>query len=197
MLWVFASGKDITPVAETGVGTVEGYIKSIGNSSTFPRDLVNNDDIKTAFYVLGESVSARLREAGFEARTVQIHVRPNDLSSFDRQAKLNHPTFVTGELVDTAMKLFVKNYPWHTPLRSIGIRGADLLPIGRAVQLSFFDDMVQLEKRMKWEYAIDYIRNRFGYFSIQRGYLMQDKHLSNLDAKKDNTIHPIGYQYVI
>ncbi len=41
--------------------------------------------------------------------------------------------------------------------------------------------------------AVDSIRNRFGSFSIQRGILLKDKVLSNIDAKEDHTIHPKGY----
>lgn len=43
-----------------------GIIKSIGNSTTPPRDLVHNKDVKMTFWVLAESVAARLREHGFK-----------------------------------------------------------------------------------------------------------------------------------
>lgn len=192
MIWLFASGNDQTPVSNTGE---EGMIKSIGNSSTFPRDLTTTEDVKMAFYVLAESVAARLREHGFECQTVQIQLRGNDLISFERQMKLDRPTFITGDLVAAAMQLFTKNYHWPRPLRSIGIRGADLSPDGSVAQLSFFEDEKQRDKRIRLEYAIDHIRNRYGYFSLQRGLLLQDKLLTRLDAKKENVIFPVGYQH--
>ena len=191
MLWTFAVGNDTTPVSLLGA---EPTMKSIGNSSTFPRDLTDVDDVKMAFFVLAESVAARLRENGFEAGTVQIHLRGNDLSSFERQMKLRRPTFITGELVDAAMHLFSKNYFWQRPLRSVGIRGCDLVPIGNAVQLSLFEDEAKRDQRIRLEYAIDFIRERWGYFSLQRGLMLEDRKLTALDAKRDNTIHPIGYQ---
>jgi len=192
MIWTFASGLDLTPVHDSG----NGGMKSIGNSSTFPRDLVNDDDVKMAFYVLAESVAARLRENGFEAGNVQIYLRGNDLSSFERQIKLQRPTFITSELVNTAMFLFEQNYHWQRPLRSLGIRGTDLKPIGSAAQVSLFVNEAQRDRLIKKEYALDYMRRRFGYFSVQRGILLGDKHLADLDAKKDNVIHPVGYQYM-
>lgn len=193
MLWVFASGSDNTPVIPMGE---EAVIKSVGNSSTFPRDLVNDEDVKMAFYVLGESVSSRLRENGFECRTVQISLRGNDLFSFERQMKLERPTNLADELVPAAMRLFTKNYTWQRPLRSIGIRGTDLIPAGSTQQLSLFVDEQKRDKVIRLENATDYIRDRFGYFSLQRAILLQDRSLTGLDAKKENIIHPVGYTYV-
>lgn len=192
MLWIFASGNDTTPVADTGE---EGMIKSIGNSSTFPRDLIDNENVKMAFYVLGESVAARLRENGFEVGTVQIHLRGSDLVSFERQMKLDRPTFISSELVDAAMRLFTRHYTWQRPLRSVGIRGTDLVPIGSRRQLSLFENEAQRDRRIRLEYATDYIRGRYGYFSLRRSSMLRDLSLTQLDAKKDNVIHPIGYQY--
>ena len=193
MLYTFASGNDITPVALTGESI---GMETIGNSNTFPRDLIDNGDVRMAFWVLAESVAARLRENGFEAGTVKIYLRSNDLSSFERQMKLERPTFISGELVDAAMYLFTKKYYWQRPLRSLGIRACELLPIGSAAQMSLFEDEVKRDKRIRLEYATDFIRNRYGYFSLQRGVLLEDRKLTSLDAKKDNIIHPVGYQYV-
>ena len=50
----------------------ESVFKSVGNSNTFCRDLVDDEDVKMAFYVLAEGVGARLRENGFDCKTLQI-----------------------------------------------------------------------------------------------------------------------------
>lgn len=59
MLWCFANGLDTSPVSNIGA---KSLIHSIGNSTTAPRDLVTDEDIKITLYVLCESVSARMRE---------------------------------------------------------------------------------------------------------------------------------------
>lgn len=41
--------------------------------------------------------------------------------------------------------------------------------------------------------AIDEIRRRFGFYSIQRGLMFQDKNLSAVNAKEDHNVHPIAY----
>ncbi len=63
MLSVFARGEDQTPVNDLGV---EAPIKSVGNSTTTPRDLVDDEDVRLVLYLLAESVSERLREISGE-----------------------------------------------------------------------------------------------------------------------------------
>ena len=76
ILYWFANGLDNTPVMAVGD---ESIIKSIGNSTTTPRDLMNELDAKIVFYMLAESVAERIRDHGFLAKTVQISVRDNGL----------------------------------------------------------------------------------------------------------------------
>ena len=59
VLWQFANGLDTSPVSNIGA---KSLIKTVGNSTTAPRDLVTDEDIKITLMVLSESVSARLRE---------------------------------------------------------------------------------------------------------------------------------------
>jgi DNA polymerase-4 len=190
-LWVMAAGLDRTTVAH--VESVND-IKSIGNSNTMPRDLVNDDDVRAAFYMLGESVSERMRENGFEATTLKISVRDNELFSFERQMKLNRPTNLTAEMVPAAMNLFKKHYCWHRPIRSLGIRGADLVPEGAVYQLNLFDDENKRNKLQKLERAVDRIRGQFGQYSIQRAVLLKER-LKGVNANNDNSDAQVFYQY--
>ena len=41
--------------------------------------------------------------------------------------------------------------------------------------------------------AVDDIRRRFGFYSVQRGLMYFDKMLSAVDAKSEHTVHPHGY----
>ncbi|MCL2741665.1 MAG: DNA polymerase IV [Oscillospiraceae bacterium] len=192
MLIVFAAGRDVTPVADSGGS---GVIKSVGNSSTFPRDLSCEEDVKMAFYVLAESVSSRMREGGFECGTVQISLRGSDLFGFERQRRLDRPTNVTSELVPAAMGLLRGGYSWQRPLRSVGIRGADLVPMDGPRQLSLLYDEGRRLRAMRLEDAVDHVRDRFGYFALQRALLLKDRRLTGLDAKKENVIHPVSYTF--
>lgn len=190
ILWTFANGYDTTPVARAGDETI---IKSVGHSTTTPRDLVDEQDASIIYYMLAEAVAERIREGGFLARTVQISLRDNDLFSFERQVKLSNLTCLSSELHDTAMELLRKNYKWGKPLRSIGIRAADLVPASSPQQLTLLEDGVQRERQERLERTVDSLRRRFGYHSICRAVCTMDKTLNNIDAKGEHIIHPVGY----
>ena len=59
MLWMFANGLDTSPVSNIGA---KSLIKSIGNSTTAPLDLITDEDIRITLMVLCESVSSQMRE---------------------------------------------------------------------------------------------------------------------------------------
>ena len=190
VLHAFANGNDPSPVAPLGE---EAIIKSIGNSTTTPRDLTCEEDVNIIFYVLAESVAARMRENGFRAKTVQISLRDTDLFSFERQCKLESPSCLASELHDAGMRLLRDNYRFRKPLRSVGIRGMDLVPIQTAMQLNFFEDPVRREKRERLEVAVDELRRRFGHAAVSRAVTMCDPSLGTINPKDDHTIHPVGY----
>ena len=60
-------------------------------------------------------------------------------------------------------------------------------------QLDMFMDPIAREKQMKMDEVVDTLRRRFGFYSIQRGLMYQDRLLSACDAKADHTVHPHGY----
>ncbi len=168
-------------------------IKSVGNSTTTHRDLETDEDVKIVLYVLAESVAARLRENGFRCRVVEISIRDNELFSFTRQRKIGNATNITEEIAKEAYRLFKENYDWRKPIRSVGVRGADLVNDNYWEQLDLFCDFRMREKQMKADVAVDDIRRRFGFYSIQRGLMYQDRVLSAVNAKDDHTVHPHGY----
>ncbi|MBQ9143181.1 MAG: DNA polymerase IV [Lachnospiraceae bacterium] len=190
ILWSFANGYDDSPVKYEDA---HAPIKSIGNSTTTPRDLVDEQDVKIVLTVLAESVAARLRENGFKCRVVEISVRDNELFSSTRQRKLDHATNVTREIAEEAFRLFQENYNWQKPIRSVGVRGADLVNDNYWEQIDLFSSVEFREKQMKVDEAVDDIRRRFGFYSVQRGLMYFDKMLSAVDAKSEHTVHPHGY----
>ncbi|MDR0987101.1 MAG: DNA polymerase IV [Ruminococcus sp.] len=189
-LHCYANGLDNSPVKP---GDFTPVIKSVGNSTTCPRDLVSDADAHIVLYNLAESVAERMREIGMSAKTVQISLRTNDLHWFERQTSLSRPTMIAAELAEEGMKLLRKNYDWRLPLRSIGIRGAKLVPYSPSEQLSFFADETKRNRAERLEYAVDDIRRRFGYEKLGRLVLKSDGILGQLDAKTANVIHPLGF----
>jgi len=188
-LWSFANGLDSTPVA---LINNESIIKGIGNSMTTPRDLENNEDVKILLYVLSESIAERLRKHYFKCKTIQIHVRDKELVTIDRQAKLITPTFISGEIAEKAFEIFLKNWTWDKPIRSIGIRATDLVAADTYTQLSLFDDENIRVKKEFLEKSIDDVRSRFGHYAVQRALQLIDKKL-NANPIEENIIFPVSY----
>ena len=190
VLSMFANGRDVSPVAKSD--HIQN-IKSVGNSATTPRDLVNNDDVRIMLFLLAESVAVRMRELASRCTVVEVYVRDTELNSMTRQRKLQSPTCSSAEITETAYDLFRRNYYWNRPIRSIGVRGAGLVEATEATQLSFFADD---KKRDKWERidgTMDRLRQRYGYTSIQRAVVRTDPLLAGINPKDDHTIHPVGY----
>lgn len=190
VLHAFANGWDDSSVKKEHI---HAPVKSIGNSTTTPRDLENDQDVKIILYVLAESVAARLRESGFKCNVVEIGIRDNELHHFTRQHKIDRATNITSEIAGEAYRIFRENYRWDKPIRSLSVRGADITVDHAYEQRDLSDDFARREKLEKADAAMDEIRRRFGYFSIQRGLMYQDRTLSALDAKSSHTVHPQGY----
>jgi DNA polymerase-4 len=187
-LWQFANGLDSAPVRHSGE---ENIVKSVGNSTTTARDLINDEDVKLIIYVLAESVAARLRAHGLKCETVSISVRDNELSTFDRQAKLLVPTFLSSDIAEKAMELFTANYKWNKPIRSLGVRGADLVTADRHIQLDLFGEDLVVKEQL--EKIIDDIHRRFGPYSVQRCSMLLDRQLTGFNPKDDHVIHPVSF----
>ncbi len=191
-LHTFANGMDTSPVTTLGY---QSAIKSVGNSTTTPRDLITNEDVRITYTVLSESVAARLRLHSLLANTVQISLRDKHLVWFTRQIKLKYSSCIATEIFKAAMHLFHSNYNLSRmpPLRSIGVRCANLIDAHSPVQLDLFESHAYRDKEENIERAVDGIRRRFGHHVILRGNLLQDKQLGSLNPVEDHTIHPVGY----
>jgi len=191
VLYAFANGEDRSLVAPAGF---EPPIKSIGNSQTCPRDLETDTDVKIMIYALSESVGARLMELGLYASTVEFWFLDNELKNHGtRQCKISAPTNLSGEIADTAFRLFRKSYGhWPKPLRKVGVRGCDLVSTEIPRQLTVFEDGSRTAAREELERVVNGLRKRYGNKVIQRALMYTDQEISGVDAKRDHTIHPVG-----
>lgn len=189
MLWLFANGLDTSPVSNIGA---KSLIKSIGNSTTAPRDLVTDEDIRITLRILSESVSARMREYGFVCSTVQIGVRDNELHSYERQGKLLYPNRTASALTEKAFELYKQNHTSGKPVRSLSVRACKLSVLENE-QLSLLPEISAIQKQEVLDSVIDNIRSCFGHFSVQRGIMLCDKRLSTLNPKEDHIIHPESF----
>lgn len=186
----FARGLDTAPVR---IIDERSAIKSIGNSVTTPRDITNANDAKLVFICLSESVAARLRENALKCTGVEITLRDNTLYTINRQMQLPYPTYFSEDIINAAMQLLYRNYDFYAGkhLRSLSVRGINLVTADAGIQLDLFCD-AKLDQKEKLAKAVDQLRYRFGHDAIMRAASLLDNSL-RINPKDDHVIHPHSY----
>jgi DNA polymerase-4 len=187
-LWLFANGKDSSPVSHINENH---YIKSVGNSLTSSFDLKNNNDAKVLIYILSESVGERLRKYCMKGSTIQLSIKDNNLYQIEKQEKLEHPTYITREIAQKAYQIFIKNWNWRKPVRALGVRICELMPEDTSFQLSLFYNSERQKKMEDVDKCVDKLRERYGHYSIQRGNILKEDKLK-ANPIEDNIIFPKG-----
>jgi DNA polymerase IV len=112
--------------------------KSIGNSTTLPRDISNQNELLKVLDRLSEQVAARMKRKEAVATTISVMIRFKDRKTITRSQKLQNPLSKQAEIAAAAKGLFLKH--WNgDPIRLLGITGTDLLEADKAVkQLDLF-----------------------------------------------------------
>ena len=187
ILWHFANGLDNSIVTQN---TYTSQIKSIGNGTTTPVDLMSDEDVKITLCPLCENVAKRLKKAGLKARTIQTDIRSNDFQSYSKQGKLKSPGNISQEIYELSFKLYKDSYRRDRGIRYIGVRGTDLVTNGNT-QLDIFSNETKRENLERLDIAMDNLRERFGYSVISRAMYLNNK-LSELNPEM-HTIHPVSY----
>lgn len=198
MLRAFARGEDESPVRvmDPAKVDVDYAVKGIGNGLTAPHDLVGDADAKALVWLLSESVAQRLRESHLRCRTVSVGVRrAADLVGYARQATLRVPTCLTSDVANAAMGLIRESQPLDEEhaIRAIHVRTTNLTSMLEPVQHDLFGDIEGVRKAERLELAIDDLRRRFGNGCVRRAVELTDEAMSELDVKRDNTVHPVGF----
>ena len=181
-LRVYARGEDDEPVKWE---KKKEDLKSIGNSSTLPKDITDREEVKRWFFALSESVAARLRAADVgRANTVHIVVRNERLQDTTCQMKVP-PTALCGDIAKAAYQLFCRHFPLGTRVRMLGVTvsGFDHHIEQMTLDSILSGEQASYEKKERAESAIAKLREKYGYATVQRGVVMEDEKLNGLDIR--------------
>ncbi|MGN0997427.1 MAG: DNA polymerase IV [Candidatus Ventricola sp.] len=189
VLKAYANGQDRSPVMPMDVSSC---VKSVGNSTTPPHDLTSADDARCIYYLLAESVAARLREGGFRARCVSVSARTTDLVTRSHQVTLPRPTNLTDEIARAALSLFGERFAHGFPYRSVGLNCSMLSPDDEPVQLDFMGDEERRIHAEQLERSIDGLRRRYGHQVVQRGIVLRDRSYAQINPVEEHTVHPVS-----
>ena len=167
-LWMYANGLDDSPVESADGGD---EVKTIGNSTTLPRDVTTEAEVKTALLSLAESVAARLRRRGLKAGEVQLTVRNGEFEEFQRQCRVDPAVCDSQSIYRAALGLYRReNKKWA--VRLLGVRAGKLVN-GEEAQISLFDSEDGLERRERLEGAVDLVRAKYGKGSVSRAFSLE------------------------
>lgn len=137
-------------------------------------DLADDQAVFSMFLLLCENVSRRLREQGLLAGAIAVDIRDDMLTTVGHQAKLTAPTRNALELARAAMRLFSRHWRWERgrTVRSVGVRGYDLVEDGTVWQLSFFQETAREERLERLAGDADRLRARYGRGALVRASLL-------------------------
>ena len=167
-LYRYANGLDDSPVR--GAADREP-IKSVGNSTTFRRDLTRWDEVQSGISLLSDSVAMRLRRYGLYCGGVQVGIKNSRFQVFSRQTTLDHSTHLMREINDTALRLAKDLWKAPDPIRLLSVTALHLTEEAqsyRQLDLLGTDD-TQQEKQEAVESAMDALRKKFGRGVISYG----------------------------
>jgi len=148
----------------------ERETKSIGAEETFAVDLRTRDACDGELVRLVDKVTARLRSAGMEARTVTLKFRYADFETRTRSRTLPGASIVSAVFLEIAREL-LDAIEVDRGVRLLGVSLSHLAPV--AVEQATLDlgdgevaDLSRVERRAQVERAVDAVRDRFGTQSV-------------------------------
>lgn len=141
-------------------------LKSIGHSETFPRDIIDPEEIKTYTLYLSEKVGRRLRKHELMGYGIWVYLRYSDFTGNSISRRFNKPFFTTSEIYRRAIMLLQKIIEGK-PIRLIGVAVFGLKPL--KPQLSLFTEDL---RDARLDFVIDRINDIYGDFTVRRARLV-------------------------
>lgn len=157
-LWEYANGLDKSPVKPRHAADP---VKSVGNGTTFPDDLVRWEQICAGLMPLCDSVAARLRRHGLYAGGVSVTLKDVSFKTFSRQTRLDAPTHLVRDIYRAAADLARQLWKPPARLRSMTVTALYVTETCSTFQqLDLLDSTAQAcgQRQEQLEEAVDAIR---------------------------------------
>jgi DNA polymerase-4 len=165
-----ANGIDDDPVVPAG--TVEA--KSVGNSTTTPKDVSTREDAHRYLLSLAESVGGRLRRKSLRGVVVTVTLKNSLFRSYSHRRKLSSPISSAKEIYDAALDLF--DVMWRgDDLRLLGISVSELTEENYRQTSLFEIEVEKADEEDALAEVTDRIREKYGKSAIKRAALMENE----------------------
>ena len=187
-IWKYAAGLDDEPVHSY---YERREVKSIGNGTTFRRDLLTLEEAHAGIVMLCDEVVWRLRNENKKCTVVQLTIRDAEFRTIQRQRKLDVPTWLQADIIEVALSLVRENWKNGLRIRMLTVTVSGLVqPDLVAQQMTLFDepsDTARSERQEKLEAALVSIRKKTGIDSIYRGiYDKRELGVTNRKVRAEN-----------
>jgi DNA polymerase-4 len=134
--------------------------RTIGHSTTLPRDIEDEKEIKQVILRLSEMVGSRARRHGYEGRTVVLTVRSSSFTTITRRRTLNAYTNDTHIIYQRALEIF-KEIDLSEPVRLLGVALSGLRPVADQPVL-----LPEIERKRRLLRTLDRINDKHGAFTV-------------------------------
>lgn len=172
----YANGLDGSPVRPAGQ---QEPVKSVGNGTTFPKNLTRWEEVQRGLAVLSDSVAMRLRQQGLYCGGVSVSLRNAQFRTVSRQMRLPAPTHLMKDIWQSAMELTRRLWKAPEPVRMLTVTALYITDSADSFQqLDLLEAPVvsrQQEKQEKLERTMDAIRGKYGRGSISFGLPGEDR----------------------
>lgn len=160
------------------VNTQDDEVKSIGHSTTLPKDISDKKLIKNYMLKLSTMVSERARRYGYKGGLVWLTIRFSDFTTESKQRRLGYETDDTNKLYKEVCGL-LNEFDLSSQGQAVRLIGVGMGRLTKgSLQLSLFEGDLKREKLLK---AIDDVNSTFGPSSVFGASLL------NLDDNKKTT----------
>lgn len=136
--------------------------KSIGNSKTFSKDLIEDREILFELNQIAKKVSQRAKNANKLGNNISITIKFNDFKTITRSKKIS--TYINEEktLAEEAIGLFLDNYSFDKGIRLMGVSLNNIISSENIKeQLDIFTDY-ENRKDFKLKKAILQLNKKYG-----------------------------------
>ena len=169
----YANGLDASPVRSRFDAEP---VKSVGNGTTFPRNLTTREQVRGGIAVLADSVATRLRHLELCAGGVQVTIRDPQFHDRSRQRQLPVPTHLIRDLTEAATDLAEQLWKPPAPVRALTVTALHLVSERDAYeQTDLFSAPLRRDRQEKLEGAVDQIRRKYGGGAIVFGAAQPEK----------------------
>ena len=158
----YANGLDRSPVRPYHLSEP---IKSVGNSTTYARNLTTREEVRSAIALLSDSVAMRLRRHGLYCAGVQVGIKDPQFKNISRQKQLGRSTHLMRDISAAGMELIDAAWKYPSPIRLLSVTAIHLTEAAETFeQHSLFETAAEAgsEKLEKIERTVDAIRGKFG-----------------------------------